>query len=153
MLAISVIFEQFIFTTQYLKVTLSTYSKVIVSIMFGPAAGGLVYALTDILSVITNPKGPYFPGFTFSAMLAGIIYGVSFYKKRANLPRVAFTVAIVNLVCSVTLNTTWLVMMYNLQLNVIFVPRVILALSSTVVETALIFALYKSLSKLEIIKR
>lgn len=46
---------------------------VITGIFFGPAAGGLVGMLSDIVGYLINPVGPYMPHFTLTSALTGII--------------------------------------------------------------------------------
>jgi len=42
-------------------------------ILMGPAAGGIVGAIGDIVGYSINPMGPYMPHFTLTAALTGII--------------------------------------------------------------------------------
>jgi len=45
-------------------------------IMFGPAAGGIIGAVSDVLGYFINPLGAYMPHFTFTTFLTGFIPGV-----------------------------------------------------------------------------
>lgn len=56
----------------------------ITGILFGPLAGGLAGGMADILGVMVNSYGPYFPGFTISSILWGVIPGLFYLiiKKR-----------------------------------------------------------------------
>ena len=68
------------------------------SILFGPLAGALTGALGDILGWAVNPVGPYFPGFTISGFVSGIIYGLFLYKKETTLLRVIAAAALMVLI-------------------------------------------------------
>ncbi len=57
--------------------------------MFGPIPAALVGALGDIISFMLNPTGgAYFPGFTISGLITGLIYGFAFYQNKITIPRV-----------------------------------------------------------------
>lgn len=54
------------------------------------------------------PIGPYFPGYTLSAFLSGIIYGLFLYGRKATVLR-SFLAALCSLtVCSLGLNSLWI---------------------------------------------
>ena len=52
--------------------------------LLGPFYGGVVGALTDILSYIVHPTGEFFPGFTISSALTGIIFALFMYSGSFN---------------------------------------------------------------------
>ena len=63
--------------------------------MFGPIPAGLVGALGDVLSFLIAPTGgAYFPGFTISGLLTGLIYGFALYNEKLSLPRIAIAWAV-----------------------------------------------------------
>ncbi|MBO4458722.1 MAG: folate family ECF transporter S component [Butyrivibrio sp.] len=78
----------------------------------GPGIAGIVGALIDIGGFIVKPTGPYFPGFTISGIISGIIYGVILYKKELTIPRVIAAEAIHTLIVGIFLNTYWLDKLY-----------------------------------------
>ncbi|WP_051531041.1 folate family ECF transporter S component [Clostridiisalibacter paucivorans] len=59
-----------------LRIGFGSIPIMISGILFGPIAGGLTGIVADLLGVIINPQGAFFPGFTLSAALTGIIPGV-----------------------------------------------------------------------------
>ena len=56
-----------------LKIGFSTIANQIVYYLFGPVVGGAFGGALDILKYLIKPTGPYFPGWTFGAMLAGVM--------------------------------------------------------------------------------
>ncbi len=46
------------------------------ALLLGPLNAGIVAALADFLGALLFPVGPYFPGFTLTAFLMGLCYGV-----------------------------------------------------------------------------
>ncbi|WP_235720648.1 folate family ECF transporter S component [Liquorilactobacillus vini] len=50
---------------------------------FGPVLAALASGCADIVgTLLSSGQGGYFVGFTISAALAGLVYGISFIKKR-----------------------------------------------------------------------
>ena len=69
--------------------------------LFGPGVGGAVGALSDILGYAVRPTGPYFPGFTVTAALSGVIFGLllgkilhRFVMESVNLDYMSYDVRI-----------------------------------------------------------
>lgn len=79
--------------------------------LFGPVVTGLANGLGDIIKCVLKPQGPYFFGYTFNAMLAGVIYGVFLYGKKPTLLRVVATKATINIVINAFLATLWMALL------------------------------------------
>ncbi len=47
----------------------------------GPKYSAIIAGLGDLIGAILFPFGPYFPGFTISSALMGLVYGIFLYKK------------------------------------------------------------------------
>ena len=80
--------------------------------LFGPGVGGVVGALVDIGGYLVKPTGPFFPGFTVSSTITGIIFGVLLYNKKFTLSRVAVAQAVNTLIVGILMNSYWLNMLY-----------------------------------------
>ena len=72
----------------YLKIGFSGIANQFVYYLFGPVVGCFYGGALDILKYLVKPTGAFFPGWTLSAMAAGVIYGCFFYKKPSSLVRV-----------------------------------------------------------------
>ena len=84
--------------------------------MFGPVPAGLVGALGDVLSFLIAPTGgAYFPGFTVSGLLTGLIYGFALYNEKLSLPRIAIAWAVNALVVESFMAAYWLYILYGQQ--------------------------------------
>ena len=68
----------------FLKIGFSSLTTVSVGYLFGPIVGSVFGAVTDIVKYAIKPTGPFFPGFTLNAIIAGFIYGSILYKKPLN---------------------------------------------------------------------
>lgn len=78
------------------------------AIMFGPVTAGITAAIADFVGFMLNPFGVFFPGFTFSAFLTGIIYGLFLYKKEITFVRTTLAVVLISIFVYLGLDTIWL---------------------------------------------
>ena len=97
----------------FIKIGFSTIANQFVYYLFGPAVGCFYGGALDILKYLVKPTGAFFPGWTLSAMAAGVIYGCFFYKKKLSLRRVLAAEFAVSFVCNIILGTLWLDLMYG----------------------------------------
>lgn len=89
-----------------------------IGMLFGPVVCMMMGFCTDVLGFMLNPGtggGGYFPGYTLTAMVAGVIWGVCLYctdsKSEGKLSFLLRTLAarvLITLVCNVFMNTLWL---------------------------------------------
>ena len=49
--------------------------------IYGPKYSAIIAGLGDLIGALLFPFGPYFPGFTISSALMGLVYGILLYKK------------------------------------------------------------------------
>ena len=56
-----------------LKISLAHLALAPTAMLFGPVAAAIQGAMSDILGFLLKPTGPYFPGFTISAALGGVL--------------------------------------------------------------------------------
>ena len=67
----------------------------------------------DILGAVLFPTtGAYFPGFTLTAFLTGVIFGLCLYRRQT-AGHILAAVLLNQLGLSLLLNTTWLSIMYH----------------------------------------
>ena len=97
--------------TPELRLSIGFIAQVTAGMLLGPAVAMLTGAAGDIVSLVCFPSGAYFPGYTLTAVVGGLIYGLMLYER----PRVGYlwallTKALVSLVCNVFLNTLWLML-------------------------------------------
>ena len=94
---------------------------------------GLLAALAIVLSLVASillkyvlkPDGPFFFGFTFNAMLSGLIYGSLLYRRPVSIKRIVIAEFFVKLVINCGLNTLWISMLYGKGFIALLGPRVI----------------------------
>lgn len=108
LIALQVIISRFL-SIQLLnhKIGFSFVPVVIAARMFGPLGAMAVYGIGDIIGALAFPSGAYFPGFTASAIISGLIFGLFLWKK-SNPVRVTLAVFLNQLITSFLLNSLWL---------------------------------------------
>src|SRR6056297_4092956 len=97
-------------------------------IMLGPAAGGLIGALSDLIGYWINPIGAYMPHFTFTAFLTGFIPGLLiFYVFKGNktIWTLLISIAIGQTISSVILVPYFIHILFGAPLKAILIPRLI----------------------------
>lgn len=123
-----------IYITNELRISLTFIPTAWASILFGPLAGALTGALGDILGWAVNPVGPYFPGFTISGFVSGIIYGLFLYKKETTLLRVIAAAALMVLIVEAGLNSIWMNMLVGTAYKVLVPARLIKAVIAAPIQ-------------------
>jgi ECF transporter S component (folate family) len=125
-----------------LKIGFSYLPNEFLFYMFGPAVGAIFGAAMDILTFILKPTGPYFYGFTLSAILKGLIYGLILYKKPLSLRRIFIANAISLIFITLLLDTYWLTLLYG-KAFLIFLSERLVKIVLLPVETFLLYLLIK----------
>jgi len=87
-----------------LKINFSAVPLVIAGIFYGPAAGVLAGAVSDIVGYVINPMGgAFFPGFTLTTALCGFIPGLIFKAIKSEKIRTDFSFNYINAVAVILL--------------------------------------------------
>ena len=107
-------------------------------IMFGPLWAGIAYAIGDFLGMMIFPNGYYFPGFTLTAFLTGIVFGVVLHKKKITYVRSFFAALIVCGVLNLCLDTLWLYMMTGQAIMALLPARILKVAFAIPIQTILI---------------
>lgn len=130
-----------------LSVGLSFNATALMGMLFGPVVTGLANGLGDIIKCILKPQGPYFFGYTFNAMLAGVIYGVFLYGKKPTLPRVVATKAAINIIINAFLATLWMSLLGGKGFYAMIPVRIIKNLTMIPIESAILYVVLNAVSK------
>lgn len=111
--------------------------------LYGPVPAALVGGLGDFLGAVLFPIGPYFPGFTLSCVLTGVVFGLLLHKEQS-LPRAALAVAINQFGISLLLTTLWISILYGSPYGALMSVRAVQAALLSAVELTTIFVLSRS---------
>jgi len=117
---------------------------VIAAVLFGPIPAGIVAALSDILGATLFPVGPYFPGFTLTAFLIAVVYGLFLYNKKHTMTRIALAIAVTQLLFSFALNTVWISILYSTPIKALFAIRITQTAILIPVQIAVVSVMLKS---------
>ncbi len=88
------------------------------AMVYGPLMGVAVGAISDIIGCILFPSGAYFFGYTVTAMVSGLIYGLFLYRRQVSVPRFVLCKLTVNLLANAVLNSLWSTMLAGGDFNV-----------------------------------
>ena len=124
-----------------LKIGFGFLANAAVGMLFGPSVAMLAGVCTDLLGYFAGgfTMGGYFPGFTLTAIVAGLFWGLWMYPRRVSLWRAIGAKVCINLFCNIGLNTLWLTMTGGKAMSVLLVARVPKNLLMLPVEIAVLY--------------
>lgn len=144
LVAIHIILSRFLSINAWnIKIGFAFVPVFLAAWLYGPVPAALVGGLGDFLGAVLFPIGPYFPGFTLSCALTGIIFGLLLHKEQT-LPRIVAAVVLNQFGVSLLLTTFWISILYGSPYQVLLLTRVVQAALLAVVEFTTITALNRS---------
>lgn len=124
LIAMEVVLSRFLSISAWnIKIGFSFVPLVLAAMLLGPVKAGIVGALGDFLVATLLPIGPYFPGFTLTSFLMGVVFGIFLYKKQSPM-KITSAVAINQLVLSLLLNTYWISKLYGSPFRLLYITRI-----------------------------
>lgn len=144
LVALELVLSRFTIHTWNLKIGFNFVPVVVAAVFYGPLAAGLVAAIGDVLSAVLFPVGAFFPGFTLTAFLTGVVFGI-FLKKKQNLGNILISVAIVQFVISQVVNTIFISFLYGSPFRAMFFTRIYQTLIMSAVQAVGIVLICKKL--------
>ena len=151
MVALQVVLERVLaINTATVKIGFGFLPLVITAILYGPAYAAVGGALADIIGALVFPAGAYFPGFTVTAALVGMVYGLYLYKldsreKKPAVIRSFLAVLTVAVAFTLVINTLMISIVYNRGVVALLPSRLIQAGEMIVVQTIVIPIIAKKL--------
>lgn len=106
--------------------------------------GAVVGGLSDFLGAILFPTGTYFPGFTLTAALVGVVFGL-FFRKKFTIWRIILAVLITQISCTLLLNSFWISLLYKAPYLPTLTTRLLQAGIMTVVQIVSMYLLFDRL--------
>ncbi len=130
LIAMEVIFTRFLsIQTPIVRIGFGFLPIAIAAMMFGPIYGGIMAGVADVLGMMLFPSGgAFFPGFTISACLSGVIYGVFLYHKPKTWTRITMAVVTLTIIITLGLNSIWLAMLTGQGVWAILPTRILKAI-------------------------
>ena len=127
--------------SETLRISFSFVASAMIGMLYGPVMGMGCGAIADILRYMIKPMGAYFPGYTLTAILSGLVYGLFLYKNKATLLRIIGAKSIVNIILNGGLNTLWSTIISGTPYWVLFTTRITKNCIFLVIESAILFLL------------
>lgn len=106
--------------------------------LLGPFWGGMTGMVADLLGATLFPQGGFFPGFTLTSTLLGVIPGIVLYKRKPSLKLIALSSILSAVICSLILNTFWLTILLKKGFLVLLPTRIVSACSIAFIEAVLL---------------
>ena len=138
--------------TPLLVISFSFVPTMMSAIILGPKYSTIIAALGDFIGAILFPFGTYFPGFTLSAALTGLIHGLILYRKPGEeisngkfILKLIISSAIVLGGVGVFLTSWWLNIMYGKAYIAVMVSRVTAQLIMWPIQVIVIYMIDKFL--------
>ena len=153
LLALSIVLSRFFsIKTQLLVISLNFIPVMLSAIWLGPKYSTLIAGLSDLIGAILFPFGSYFPGFTVSAAITGLIYGIFLYKKpeeerkdRSFIMRLTISSVLVLGIVGLLITSLWLHLLYGSAFVVIISSRIVTQLIMLPIQVITMFLLEKAL--------
>lgn len=136
--------------TESVWISLAHLALAPTAMLFGPVVAGIQGALSDVLSYLIRPSGPYFPGFTLSTMLNGVVYGMLLYQTKQKLWQIIAARALVVLLLNILLNSVFLAMLYGPAKWATLPLRAGKSLIQLPIDCVLLIAVCKTISRIPI---
>ncbi len=119
-------------------------ATVVCAMLYGPVWAGIAAAAADLIGALLFPTGAYFPGFTATAALGGVIFGLLLYKKRPDFKHAFLAALCYCVLITLLANTAMISFVYGPKFLPLFVTRLVEFGVMLVLQTAIITALSSS---------
>ena len=151
MLALLIVLNRFVSIKTPLLVISFSYVPIMMSaIWLGPKYSTLIAALGDFIGAILFPFGTYFPGFTLTAGLSGLVYGIFLYKnpeEKVESKKFIIKLIVSNLlvlgIIEIFIVSIWLNILYGKAYLVVVSTRVVTQVIMLPIRVITIFFLEK----------
>ena len=112
-----------------IRIGLGRLPIILGGIIFGPLAGGLIGAFSDLLGYFINPIGAYMPHFTLTSALTGIIPATILIlmrkKDEPNIFDLGIAITAGQVITSIILIPYFLNILFGLPWKVLMPPRMV----------------------------
>jgi ECF transporter S component (folate family) len=126
MTALSIVLSKLVsINISFLRIGFGFLPIAVLAIMYGPVIAAIGYGLADLIGAWLLPTGAFFPGFTVSAVLTGLIFGWVLYRREVTFVRALAASALVCLAVNLLLNTWWLTFIIGKGFKVLLVSRAV----------------------------
>lgn len=147
LLTVELVLSRFLsIKTPILKISFAFVPTCVCAIWLGAKWTVLLNVLGDIMGATLFPVGAFFIGYTISAAVSGIIYGVLLYKKEESsytdkqfLARIWISVFLVACISNIGLNTLWISITTGKAYIVLLGARIVKEIIMIPIQVSVIF--------------
>ena len=126
------------------RISLQFLPDALCGMILGPVWAMVSCVAADLLGMTLNSAGTmYYPGFTLSAAVQGLLFGLILYKGRKSLKSCLLAVLAVTVVVDAGLNCVWLHDLYGTDWKALFSLRLPILALLFPVKTAVLYGTAK----------
>ena len=130
--------------TPLMKIGFGFAAVAVSAMLYGPFWAMLTAALGDIVGALLIPVGAFFPGFTLTAAVTGLIYGLCLYGHRGSVARPIVAALLNCLLVTLLCNTALIAYISGNSYAVLFTARIVQFFVMFPLESLVMIALNKS---------
>ncbi len=148
LLALLIVLSRFAsIQTQLLVISTSFIPIMMSAIWLGFKYSTVIAGLGDLIGALLFPFGSYFPGFTISAAISGLIYGIFLYENpqkewKFTLKLIVSSVLVLGVV-NIFITSIWLHILYEKAYFAIITTRVLAQVIMLPIQVIVIYGLNK----------
>ena len=151
LIALGIILGQWsVQVTETMKIGISFIATQMTATLFGPVVGGIMGGVADVLKFIIKPTGPFLIGYTISAILGPVIYGVMLYKKPITLWRILLSKAVVAIFVNLLLGTYWSHLYFGAAFIASLPAKLIQQVIQVPIQSIIFYLVMKTLQKAKV---
>lgn len=150
-IAMGMVLKMFeISVTQNFRIGFTTVPTIFSSIVLGPFYGFAIGFLSDFIQFVLKPDGGAFHlGFTLTSAMYGVIPGLfAMWLKKRNIEMNYFHFLLImffcEVMCSMILNTVFLVQLYGYATIAMIPQRILKAVIMIFLDSTILYFLYKN---------
>lgn len=153
LISISVVLARFcvVYITPSVRINFGNVPIMLSGLMYGPIVGAIAGTIADIIGSVLLSAFGWYPPLTVSAAIMGLVPGLLafLYKNGRSLKKTLIIVFASNLAGTMLWSTFWLARLSNVSFWSLAVVRIPLYIGMTVLESILLFALYKAVVRIK----
>lgn len=116
MVALNIIMAEFIkipVIPKVLELSLGFIPIAMTGMLFGSVASISVAVIADVIGALIFYPAYFFIGYTFTAFMTGLLYGMILHRKDLRLWQIYICQLLVSVICYATLNSLWVIILYS----------------------------------------
>lgn len=145
MIALEIVLSKLVsINISFLRIGFGFLPIAILAILYGPISAGICYVIGDLVGAFVFPTGAFFPGFTVTAFVTGVLFGLVLYKRKVTFVRALVASSLVCVLANLLLNTFWLTFVIGKGFKVLLASRAVKELVAIPIMAFLIVAMDKT---------